>query len=70
MREVRLCWDEGFWLPKVYVNGLPDLETCILHQKLQLVMSNCVWLHNVCLKCELGHVELVLLFSWVVQLSC
>jgi len=40
VREVRWCWDEGLRLPRVYVNGSPDLETCLLHQKLQLVMSN------------------------------
>ena len=40
------CWDEGLWLPKVYVDGSLDLETCILHQKLHLVTSNWVWLHT------------------------
>jgi hypothetical protein len=38
VREVRLCWDEGFRLPRVSVDGSPDLESCLLHQKLQMVM--------------------------------
>lgn len=38
VREVRWCWDEGFRLPRVSVDGSPDLESCLLHQKLQMVM--------------------------------
>lgn len=39
VREVRWCWDEGFRLPRVSVDGSPDLESCILHQKLQMVIT-------------------------------
>lgn len=38
VREVRWCWDEGFRLPRVSVDRTPDLESCILHQKLQMVI--------------------------------
>lgn len=70
VREVRWCWDEGLRLPRVYVNGSPDLETCLLHQKLQLVMSNFIWLQQYNILSELGSADLVSLYSWVVQLSC
>lgn len=38
VREVRWCWDEGYRLPRVsVVHRSPDLESCILHQKLQML---------------------------------
>jgi hypothetical protein len=37
VREVRWYWDEGRTLPRMSPNARPDLSTCLLHQKLQLV---------------------------------
>ncbi|CAK9228800.1 unnamed protein product [Sphagnum troendelagicum] len=37
VREVRWYWDEGRTLPRMSPNARPDLSTCLLHQKLQLL---------------------------------
>lgn len=37
VREVRYCWDEAEALPGVAPDEPPDLSTCLLQQKLQLV---------------------------------
>ena len=34
VQEIHLCLDEGFWMPRVYMNASLDLETCVVHQNL------------------------------------
>lgn len=38
MREIRWYWEESEPLPRVPGNGTIDLSSCILHQKLQMVL--------------------------------
>ncbi|KAL3677503.1 hypothetical protein R1sor_027451 [Riccia sorocarpa] len=37
VREIRFCWDECQQLPRVSPEDSPDLRTCLLHQKLQML---------------------------------
>ncbi|KAL2636313.1 hypothetical protein R1flu_007792 [Riccia fluitans] len=37
VREIRFCWDECQPLPRVSPEDSPDLRTCLLHQKLQML---------------------------------
>ncbi|KAG6550673.1 hypothetical protein Mapa_007770 [Marchantia paleacea] len=37
VREIRWCWDESQTLPRVSPDESPDLRTCLLHQKLQML---------------------------------
>ncbi|KAJ7569404.1 hypothetical protein O6H91_01G076600 [Diphasiastrum complanatum] len=41
VREVRWCWEEVQLLPRISPDDAPDLGTCLLHQKLQL-LAKCV----------------------------
>lgn len=38
VREVRWCWEESQPLPRMLTNGVIDLSTCLIHQKLQMVI--------------------------------
>jgi Rab3 GTPase-activating protein catalytic subunit len=38
IREVRWCWEESQPLPKMQANGSIDLSTCLINQKLQMVI--------------------------------
>ena len=40
VREVRLFWDQGDRLPRMSIDAPPDLATCHVHQKLQLVLNH------------------------------
>lgn len=37
VREVRWCWEESQPLPKMPANGIIDLATCLINQKLQML---------------------------------
>ncbi|KAF8396974.1 hypothetical protein HHK36_018611 [Tetracentron sinense] len=37
VREVRWCWEESQPLPRMLTNGVIDLSTCLIHQKLQML---------------------------------
>lgn len=37
VREIRWCWEESQPLPKIPANGLIDLSTCLINQKLQML---------------------------------
>lgn len=37
MREIRWYWEESEPLPGMLADGVIDLSTCIIHQKLQMV---------------------------------
>ncbi|KAF8397225.1 hypothetical protein HHK36_016135 [Tetracentron sinense] len=37
VREVRWCWEESQPLPRMLTNGVIDLSTCVIHQKLQML---------------------------------
>ncbi|XP_044482414.1 rab3 GTPase-activating protein catalytic subunit isoform X2 [Mangifera indica] len=41
VREIRWCWEESQPLPKMPANGLIDLSTCLINQKLQM-LSICI----------------------------
>ena len=45
VREIRWCWEESQPLPKIPTNGSIDLATCLINQKLQMVIksSNHCW---------------------------
>lgn len=38
VREVRWCWEESQPLPRMLTKGSIDLSTCLIHQKLQMVI--------------------------------
>ena len=38
VQEVRWCWEESQLLPRMPVNGSIDLSTCLINQKLQMVI--------------------------------
>ena len=47
VREIRLFWDQGDRLPRMFIDAPPDLATCHVHQKLQLVtQSSFLALHS------------------------
>ncbi|XP_057954278.1 uncharacterized protein LOC131148542 [Malania oleifera] len=37
VREVRWCWEESQPLPRIAANGVIDLSTCLINQKLQML---------------------------------
>ncbi|XP_031486194.1 uncharacterized protein LOC116254766 [Nymphaea colorata] len=37
VREVRWCWEESQPLPRMVNNGVIDLSSCLIHQKLQML---------------------------------
>ncbi|XP_015077019.1 rab3 GTPase-activating protein catalytic subunit isoform X2 [Solanum pennellii] len=41
VREVRWCWEESQPLPRMQANGVVDLSTCLIHQKLHM-LSICI----------------------------
>lgn len=50
VREIRLFWDQGATLPRMSTDLPPDLATCLLHQKLQLVHTITLSLPQIVLK--------------------
>ena len=38
VREIRFCWEESQPLPKMLANSSIDLATCLINQKLQMVI--------------------------------
>jgi len=42
VREVRWCWEESQPLPRMAPNGSIDLSTCLINQKLQMVIYFCL----------------------------
>lgn len=39
VREVRWCWEESQPLPRMLGSGVIDLSTCLVNQKLQMVIG-------------------------------
>lgn len=40
VREIRWHWEESQPLPKIPANGSVDLATCLINQKLQMVIKS------------------------------
>lgn len=61
VREVRWCWEELQPLPKMPVDASIDLSTCLINQKLKMVLNSCsgiiynitiLWSVDECFVCQ------------------